>query len=361
MESHSDGDNETSPHEVHFTVGLYKYAELAHFRTSEKNIHLKSWELTSDELETLDGTNWLSSSVIDSFMIARKKSSKAWENVSFFPLICTISILGDLRNTSKDQNFFPFRLDIEFENLIFVPYTYKKHYCLIVMKRNSESICLYDPFGRGNDNDLKIFLEYLENCKLYYPDTKNNLSSIAWKIIRPSYDRPIQTDGFSCGVYIAYYMDKLAEEKLSAIPVFNPDQYRNLMKDVLKKHSWPLGQLCMGCTREGVELSYHCNKCQRKVHKRCYMTCFFDPNTCLVCAGFKKPRVGEVRDIGIPNSGNDCWFNAVIQIIFRLPIFDDVKSWYGGRNCHVTNRILRIRKNLQIYNVSKEDIFADVK
>lgn len=362
IESGSDhDDDETSPVTMRFNVGLHKYPELAHFRNSEKNSRLIKWELLMDEMETFDDTNkWLNSSVIDSFMIARKTSSMTWKKVSFFPLICTISILGDLRDSKKDRNFFPFTLDMEFENFIYVPYTYKNHYCLIVMKRSTQSISLYDPFGRGNKNDLKLFLEYLENCKLYYPNTKNNISSIQWKIIPPCNDRPIQTDGVSCGLYIAYYMDQLAKEELSAISPFHPNEYRNLMKDVLKRHSLPLEQLCIGCTREDVKLLFTCDKCKRKVHKQCYIKCFFGPNTCLMCAGFKKSRVGRVRDIGFPNKGNDCWFNAVFQVIFRLPTFDDFENWYIGQNS-VVNQILRIKRNLEIYDVPEKKIYADMR
>lgn len=359
IDSDADDDVETSPRKMNFNVGLYKYPELGHFSPFQNSSRLSSWELTLGDLETLDGTNWLSSNVIDCFMIAKVVDWK--KEVSFFPLICTSAILGDNRDVPKDENFFPYRLDLEFGNMMFVPYAYKGHYCLIVMERNKQTICLYDPMGGGNENDLLIFLEYLKTSKLLYPNTKNNLSNIAWKIVPPSNGMPIQTDGFNCGVYISYYMDKLPCKKLNAIPPFDPATYRNKMKEFLMKHSWPLEQLCMGCLRENVEMPYCCHQCQRKVHRDCYLQCFFDPETCLVCAGFKKPSVGKIRDIGFPNGGNDCWFNAALQVIFRLPIFGDIKSWYAGQNSYVANHILNIRRNLELYDVSEDKIFSDLR
>lgn len=303
---------------------IYKDKYSADFDEIPRDFHL----LHSTHFRCLFNTNNINSEVIDSFMLTKKIQGQ-WRDVDFYPSALTLYILGDSRNTPHDNTFRGFKINMEFKNIVFLPYCFNNHWCLLVLNIPRATIIHLDPFGNDNSRDCAdIFLKYVENWKRLNPNNNSNLTRIKWRTAGATLSRPTQSDGYNCGNFVMYYMEALANNTLSAGSEFNPDIYRVNIAETLLKYSSDMSQVCLGCTRNNRSFTHRCAKCNRPAHRTCADNHFTNENNCISCSTVDvQPLPSSITGLANPPGSNNCWLNSSVQALNQLPIFASMRFW----------------------------------
>ena len=112
---------------------------------SYRNIkdHFVLW---SDSIQTLEVPHFIEGNVIDYFMII--KTIRVWKNVSFIPSSHTNYILGYSMEKEKPSTWIMYNLDFTFSNLVFLPYCFSNHWCLLILNLNNQTILHLDPLSK---------------------------------------------------------------------------------------------------------------------------------------------------------------------------------------------------------------------
>ena len=153
------------------------------------------------------------------------------------------------------------------------------------MNIRDESITHYDRYGKilsaNNNHETETrFLEYLHRCKIL--DTNvNKISKINWKIVKSNSNVAHQSDTYSCGCYVIYYMEVIAKNSMNSKENCNPDFYRIEIVQFLIQNSLPLNKICLGCANNQHSVQFQCSKCHRCVHTgKCRKIFFHDDCIC---------------------------------------------------------------------------------
>ena len=256
---------------VDYTVAYYDSIEIPDNIFSMKN-QKERHILWSNDLQTLRLHEYVCGSVIDSFMMLNSISN--WKNVSFVPTEQTNYILGYSSNCSKSKNWLMYNLNFVFTGLVFLPYCYNSHRCLLVLNVEERTIIHLDSMDikdTTGDRAIEAFLRYLKECQLH---KVNNLCYLNWDRKYLPIDRPIQTDGNNCGIFIMFYMNRLAKGKLLKTTVFNANVYRNTIAKNLIKYSKDVKKICLYCENQhGNHKNAYltCKNCNRWAHLRCIL------------------------------------------------------------------------------------------
>ena len=150
---------------INCTVAHYKSDEI-----SEEVFSMRNWKnhhiLWSDQLKTLTLKGFINNAIIDGFMMYN--STRNWKNVSFVPTDHTSYILGDFYDKTKPDEWLMYNLNFEFSGLIFLPYCYKSHYCLLVLNVEEKTIMHLDSLSSDDitgDRAIRAFEKYLRECE----------------------------------------------------------------------------------------------------------------------------------------------------------------------------------------------------
>lgn len=169
-----------------------------------------SMNLTRNDLNTLDGLNWLNDEVINFYMELLKQRGETVEylpkvyamNTFFIPKLLSMGHSGVRRWTRK--------VDIFSFDIIPVPvHVGGVHWCMAIIDMRLKSISYYDSMGHPNMAVLDALEQYLQEesmDKRKIPfDTKD------WKIecIR---DCPQQRNGSDCGVFSCMFAEFLTRD-----------------------------------------------------------------------------------------------------------------------------------------------------
>lgn len=320
-----------------FTIARYECVDLKYFSRDFKTVHL----LLNYEFRTLKGDSFIHGSVIDSFM-SQKRSSGEWKNVHFFSTTLTLYILGDGFLSKKVEDFIGYNIQINFTGKLFLPYSYKHHWCLIILDFNSKTVMHYDPLHSANSEErISRVLSYLEQGKKINR-SNSNLFTVQWNPVESFGTCLTQKDGHNCGSYVMYAMNSVAQNLgYYEMSLFEPNEFRVKVALDLLRYSSPLDQTCLGCVNtQNTNFDYQCRNCLRFVHSKCFQMFFSNSSTCKVCE--KMPQEQDLsRNIdtifgidtenfyGFPNplNSNSCWLNSVLQGILLLPIFNELDRW----------------------------------
>uniref|UniRef100_A0ABD2XAB8 USP domain-containing protein n=1 Tax=Trichogramma kaykai TaxID=54128 RepID=A0ABD2XAB8_9HYME len=337
-----DATEQITDRYIHPSETFNKSAFIAKYETAnfnKLNKHKKDYHpLMAIEYSTLHGESYVEGSVIDSYMLS-SLSTKNWKNIFFYPTSLTKFILGELRNNIQPSDFFGFDVELEFPDIVFMPYCYATHWMLLILNLKSKTICHLDPFPGGlfpneNRTAFNMLTQYFRKYLTLKPKTINNLVNIDWEMDEIPAILPKQKDSYNCGIFIIYYMNIIAKDE-SANLNFNADTYRNIVAQFLMENTLPMDTMCLGCLSTKSKLQYECRKCHRKVHSKCKIDYFSDNFTCKYC--YSPDDLTKQRDmcknkkistayIGFPNpaGSNSCWMNSALQILFLLPLFRDI-------------------------------------
>ncbi|KAL7304447.1 hypothetical protein TKK_0003241 [Trichogramma kaykai] len=352
----SDGCNESAV--------LFKYVldYLRYFDPLQRNTNY----LYAFQYCSLRAKNFLNAAIIDSFMVV-KKSRKLWQDdICFYPTYLTNFVIGDERHKPQDKFFTGYKIEYEFKNLVFIPYSYNEHWSLLVLNPMKEDIMLLDPLNVISESEIKLtvqlFINYLNNYLHYYPNTQNNLTRKNWKLVSaPTF--PEQNDGYNCGCFIMFYMNELAKNQKSDVFNFDPNEYRLDIAEFLQYATLPIDNVCLGCTNESKNLEFTCSNCSRQVHRGCKIDFFVTDSLCKYCSKnteyndqetSKKIKLTmQVQKIstsstymGFPNlSGtNSCWLNSTLQVLYSLESFNKFINSLSHSTCDILKYLKEILK-----------------
>ncbi|XP_043288412.1 sentrin-specific protease 1-like [Venturia canescens] len=159
-------------------------------------------EIKPQDLDTINGTNWLNDEIINNYMELIRDDKTYIMSTFFFPRL-HINGYNAVRRWTKKVDIF------KYEKMI-VPINLDNHWCLAVIDFLARNIVYYDSFGRENPKYLITLRKYLiEEAKEKGNDqNKKEEWSLATKM-----DIPRQMNGYDCGVFVCLYAKHVIEKK----------------------------------------------------------------------------------------------------------------------------------------------------
>ena len=87
-------------------------------------------------------------------------------------------------------------------------------------------------------------------------------------------DRPMQTDGYNCAIFVMFYMNALATKlPLTRNNSFNPNVHRSIIAQNLVRYSKDIKMMCLYCENESSNEDSNtyqtCKSCKRWAHLHC--------------------------------------------------------------------------------------------
>lgn len=312
--------------------------------------------LDNEEVLCLQSPKFINDALINYWMTMKHESEWA-ENITFLPVKYSSYMVGELTgNRPTDVNHWIYK-GVQYGNvsskIVFLPYVLDMHWCLIVLDFQNSTFTHYDPLRWNRHEKIKItFDEFLLQCKIFQRPGPFYITSKVWKMVTPDdLSYPRQTDGFNCGVYILYIMDKIAQNSRMSKLNFQPSEYREEILDDFFSRS--ANNICFNCGREEQIIEgknfkiVKCHKCSRWCHETCHASPVFAENICLICSserieGTSKPRLmiccpdvysgketlHNIRGFINPLATNSCWLNSALQILFSFSFLgENFKRW----------------------------------
>ena len=166
--------------------------------------------ITRNDLNTLDGLNWLNDEVINYYMELIKERSQLIEylpkvhvmNTFFIPKLLSQGHSGVKRWTRK--------IDIFSYDIIPVPvHVGGVHWCMSIIHLRDKTIRYYDSMGHPNYAVLDALEKYLKEESL--DKKKVEFDTSEWKIecVR---DCPQQRNGSDCGVFSCMFAEFISRD-----------------------------------------------------------------------------------------------------------------------------------------------------
>ena len=220
----------------------------------------------------LSGKGWLSKYVVDAFLFVLTEKANRKKSENFFGCLdcdqCAMII-----NERPIKNKTTFARTIlansnQLKNLIFLPLLVRRHFVLLCFCKASNCLTLYDSANRDHSEiilTMRIFVKFLQNF------SQQEIIITEKSIIN-------QPDDNSCGVCVCIAADAICEATLSKCPVENIS-----LPPILQFRQWMAYSLYANSTTSN--------------------------------ALIQKANIAAIDryTVGIPNIGNSCWFNSVLQ------------------------------------------------
>lgn len=240
--------------------------------------------LCSGEYATCEGKRYVSNSVMDSYIVIKHKT---WRNAQFISSAQTNFMLGDMSNQDHAPEWHMYNLQWNFEGLVFLPYVYKSHWCLLVLDVKNGTITHYVPMQQGDTirgvHAMTKFQKYLTDCERIRPHL---LCYLIWTITHETERRPIQTDAYNCAIYVMHIMDCLGQQKPFDM-LFDADAYRLELQNLLLEESQSMENNCLNCWNDkGKSPIATCISCQRWAHKKCKSAPVDNCSNCALCSAY---------------------------------------------------------------------------
>ncbi|XP_043282390.1 sentrin-specific protease 1-like [Venturia canescens] len=183
-------------------------------------------EIKQEDLDTLNGTNWLNDEIVNNYMDLIKDDKTYVMNSFFFPRLYLNGYNAIKRWTNKVNIF-------KYERVI-VPINLGNHWCLAVINLLKKAIVYYDSFGRDNPKYLLTLREYLVE------EAKNKgegpINDKEWSLATKR-DIPRQTNGYDCGVFVCLYAKHEIANKEMSFSQEGMSQMRELIRRELETGS----------------------------------------------------------------------------------------------------------------------------
>lgn len=218
-------------------------------------------ELLLSNYLSLDGTNWLTSFVVD-ITLNLLNVQKTFQIVP-----TDVSTIVFSQDTYSD--YFIQRFKITATRLAMPILVNGNHYCLVIIDIGKKSISFFDPLGTDMNMTVLYKNKFINFMQVY--NKHNNSGKINCDNLQPLvYDHLIQTDGYNCGPLIIYFFDKIInKENPSAFCKI--DNYRNNIKHLILENSTNMRPKCLFCSRETSATNHkiECIFCLRFIHYEC--------------------------------------------------------------------------------------------
>lgn len=161
-------------------------------------------------------------------------------------------------------------LDISNKEKLLFPYLKKNHFMMVVLNLERNTMMFVDSYRKESDKK-RAFLrmhQFLADCSKL-PNLKR-LGEVEWhEDSFQEIDRPYQTDGCSCGVFMIYFIESLSTNT-PMTHNFDPERARPKIALKLLRKSVDMKNCCSHCWVDR-ECDYfvRCDFCKRWSHDRC--------------------------------------------------------------------------------------------
>lgn len=128
-------------------------------------LRAQEYTLTVEEYQSLQVPNYVSGNIIGIFMTIQLQ--KSWKNIDIIPGCQSVFMVGDQWNNEHGDELELYHSNFEFKDLIYVPYCYGQHWCLIIIDNVKETLTHLDPLyvHSRQSHDYKLaFDNFLNNC-----------------------------------------------------------------------------------------------------------------------------------------------------------------------------------------------------
>ncbi|XP_043272010.1 sentrin-specific protease 1-like [Venturia canescens] len=151
-------------------------------------------EIKQQDLNTLNGTNWLNDEIINNYFELVSNKDTFTMNSFFFPRL-HVNGYNAVKRWTKKINIFKYRK-------VIVPIHLGNHWCLAVIDMLFGEICYYDSFKGSQPAYLATLLEYL----VQEAQEKNEvpINKEEWTLGNKT-NIPCQTNGYDCGVFTCQF------------------------------------------------------------------------------------------------------------------------------------------------------------
>jgi len=206
--------------EMHFEID-------SALRSRETIIDAYSIQIKSNDIDTLNGLNWLNDEVINFYlqMIVSRSSAKVngWPrvyatNTFFYPKLMQQGHSALKRWTRK--------VDIFSFDLILVPVHLGMHWCLATIDLKRKGVFYYDSMGGDNISCLDALLKYLQDEHMDKKKSPFDTSSFNSEIVK---DIPQQMNGSDCGMFTCKFAEYLSRDAPISFSQEDMPYYRRRM------------------------------------------------------------------------------------------------------------------------------------
>jgi len=184
-------------------------------------------QITSKDIDTLSGLNWLNDEVINFYMqmiVARSENNK--ENFRsvysfstfFYPRLMDAGYNAVKRWTKK--------VDLFSYSLVLVPVHLGMHWCLATIDMDSKSIVYYDSMGGNNKGALRGLTNYLSEEHKTKKGSELDISG--WKQIIAK-KIPQQMNGSDCGMFTCKFAEYCSRKARFSFNQSNMPYFRKRM------------------------------------------------------------------------------------------------------------------------------------
>ena len=174
----------------------------------KRDNRVRGLKLTTDDLQTLDGSNWLNDMVINQYLNLIQQRNDADTSLPSMLALNTFvhNILDEdgLEEGEKRMEGW-FKIDLRTKDLIICPINKNHHWTLIVIDTNRKRINYFDSLrgSRKSSGAPKLIKRFIES---YY---KKKGEDVVF-MIKIRQDTPVQTNGVDCGVFALKCAERIA-------------------------------------------------------------------------------------------------------------------------------------------------------
>ena len=252
-------------------VTIYSEPE-RHFKSPRR---IRKWIIYTYKKSTVQ--KWIDGLVIDAFGYANMDE---WEKVSYIPTTSTLDMIG--------EQYFCKQGVLEREE--------NCHWRLLILNITHESkevkATLLDPY-KNNEAESKELRVAVQKLKAFpraceRGSIMRNVLQMTWKCIKYRSNRPIQNDGYNCGVFVMYFMHCLGKG-VQMNQSFDPNKFRITIPSNLLTKFLDMKGTCLYCFGENGTQHVMCKYCRRYAHlgcvpgKRKTLAEWGEPNTEFIC------------------------------------------------------------------------------
>ena len=175
---------------------------------AKRDNRVRGLKLTTDDLQTLDGSNWLNDMVINQYLNLIQQRNDADTSLPSMLALNTFvhNILDEdgLEEGEKRMEGW-FKIDLRTKDLIICPINKNHHWTLIVIDTNRKRINYFDSLrgSRKSSGAPKLIKRFIES---YY---KKKGEDVVF-MIKIRQDTPVQTNGVDCGVFALKCAERIA-------------------------------------------------------------------------------------------------------------------------------------------------------
>jgi len=196
-------------------------------RSRETIIDAYSIQIKGNDIDTLNGLNWLNDEVINFYlqMIVTRSSANVngWPrvyatNTFFYPKLMQQGHSALKRWTRK--------VDIFSFDLILVPVHLGMHWCLATIDLKRKGVFYYDSMGGDNISCLDALLKYLQDEHMDKKKSPFDTSSFNSEIVK---DIPQQMNGSDCGMFTCKFAEYLSRDAPISFSQEDMPYYRRRM------------------------------------------------------------------------------------------------------------------------------------